>query len=357
MNKVAKKRIYFLLEYLGGRGGVENVLMNVTRYMEQLGYYVAVLLPNKSEDNIWESQISNLFYYNEDVNLEIDNKLEFISSKVDGLNKLFDNIGYPDIIVASHMPITTLYSRLLIGYTHDIKIISWIHSPLALFGDSKKYLKYADIHWGISDNIISELKNEVDEDLIYKVSNPISMEVENYNLELENNFIYIGRLENYTKRLDVLLNALSMCNFDWKLDIYGDGQDRYYVEEIIDKLNLSKKVNLKGYVENPWSKIKNAKALLLSSDYESFSLVVAEALCRGIPVVSTKSAGPIEMIEDGHNGYLADLGNVDSFKEKIEIISKLSADELERLKLNATKSVGDFSIEKVIERMRLTLKT
>ncbi|MCC0627629.1 MULTISPECIES: hypothetical protein [unclassified Clostridioides] len=48
---------------------------------------------------------------------------------------------------------------------------------------------------------------------------------------------------------------------------------------------------------------------------------------------------------------------MDSFKGKIEIISKLSAYELERLKLNATKSVDDFSIEKVIERMRLTLDT
>ena len=47
-------------------------------------------------------------------------------------------------------------------------------------------------------------------------------------------YIYIGRLSNYQKRLDIIFKALSLIedDFEYELDIIGDGPDRTYLENL-----------------------------------------------------------------------------------------------------------------------------
>ncbi|MFL8800267.1 MULTISPECIES: glycosyltransferase [unclassified Clostridioides] len=347
------KKIFFVLEHLSGQGGVETVVTKVVNELEKRGYIVVVLLPNRSDDDIWELNLHNVYYYNNYEDCKNRNDLDSILSKVKGINRILIDLGKPDIIIGTHMPITVLYSRLVVGY-EDVKVISWMHSSLELFGNSSKYLKHADIHWSISTNLTYELERLINKKYIYSIPNPIDINVDMLDISLENNFVYIGRLENYTKRFDILFTSLSKLDTEWTLDIYGDGPDKKYIECIINELDLNDKVKMKGYVRNPWKHINYKKALLLSSEHEAFPMVILEALSRGIPVVATECGGIEEIIKYGYNGYLAKVCNSESFYEEITQLLNLSYYELCEMQKNARQSVHCYSTNIILDKMEET---
>lgn len=84
----------------------------------------------------------------------------------------------------------------------------------------------------------------------------------------------------------------------YSLVILGDGEYRCKYEEIAEKLNIPKeKVIMPGYVDNPYYYLSKASLLVFSSIYEGFGNVILEAMCCGVPVVSTDcDFGPREII-------------------------------------------------------------
>ena len=90
---------------------------------------------------------------------------------------------------------------------------------------------------------------------------------------------------------------------DWKLTIVGDGDDREDLQKRIDEYGL-KRVEITGFV-NPINYYKRASILLLTSEYEGFGLVVAEAMSHGVvPVVYNSFESAKDLITDGYNGVL-----------------------------------------------------
>jgi Glycosyltransferase len=127
-------------------------------------------------------------------------------------------------------------------------------------------------------------------------------------------FIYVGRIQlNDQKNLSEMLLGLSHLKLKWKLDIYGDGEiDK--VSDLAYKLNILDNIQFHGWVMNPWIKMKNVDALLLTSTYEGFGMVLAEAISRGIPCISSDCpVGPSDIILNGVNGYLYKMGDIDDF--------------------------------------------
>ena len=71
-------------------------------------------------------------------------------------------------------------------------------------------------------------------------------------------------------------------------------------------------VGLPAFVSNPYAYLRRASVFVLSSQWEGFGLVVAEALACGTPVVSTDCpSGPREILKDGALGRLVPPGNAD----------------------------------------------
>ena len=65
-------------------------------------------------------------------------------------------------------------------------------------------------------------------------------------------------------------------------------------------------VSLPGFSTNPYSEMKESDIFVCSSRAEGFSLVIAEAMALGIPVVSTYCSGPNELLEEGKYGMLVE---------------------------------------------------
>lgn len=106
----------------------------------------------------------------------------------------------------------------------------------------------------------------------------------------EATLLYLGRLQAWDKGLDLLLGALSRVTEhlpDARLIIAGDGPDRAEVESLACSLGLTDRVSFVGRVdgEAKWELLRRASVLAVPSRYESFGLVVLEALAVGTPVV------------------------------------------------------------------------
>ena len=127
--------------------------------------------------------------------------------------------------------------------------------------------------------------------------------------EKEKVFVSVGRLES-VKDQDMMVRAFNQFHQShpgYKLVIYGEGPMRKQLEALISSLGLEGTVVLPGRNNNVWEAISSAECFLLSSEYEGMSNAMVEALCLGLPVVSTKVAGATEIIKDGENGYLVDV--------------------------------------------------
>lgn len=96
-----------------------------------------------------------------------------------------------------------------------------------------------------------------------------------------------------------------------RLDIYGDGPDRVALQRLIEELGLAASVRLHGHVDDRDQVFDTAALMLVSTAYEGQGLSIAEALVRGVPVVSFDVRyGPRETI--GAAGIVVPPADVDA---------------------------------------------
>ncbi|WP_294047255.1 glycosyltransferase [Sphingomonas sp.] len=115
--------------------------------------------------------------------------------------------------------------------------------------------------------------------------------------------IGIGRLSQQ-KRWDRAIAALAgVERRDTQLMILGEGEARGTLENQIGVLGLRERVRLPGYSTNPRPALAQARALVLTSDFEGVPGVIHEALALGTPVVTTDSSVAIrEIVSSPHQG-------------------------------------------------------
>lgn len=142
-----------------------------------------------------------------------------------------------------------------------------------------------------------------------------------YKGEREKTVIGAGRLDKQ-KNFPLLIDAFQKFqkeHSEYKLIIYGEGPERDYLETYAkDKLNDTS-FDLPGRINNLPEMINKASVFVLSSDYEGVPNVVIEAMAMGVPCVSTDCApgGAAELIDDGVNGFIVPVGDVDMMSKRI----------------------------------------
>jgi glycosyltransferase involved in cell wall biosynthesis len=130
----------------------------------------------------------------------------------------------------------------------------------------------------------------------------------------------VGRL-NPQKDYPTLFRAVAKVRQYRKvrLIVLGEGPDRSSLERLSDQLGISDILAMPGFVDNPYAYMRQARLFVLSSRWEGFGLVVAEAMACGCPVLSTDCpSGPAEILEGGRYGRLTPVGDSVEMARAIE---------------------------------------
>lgn len=122
--------------------------------------------------------------------------------------------------------------------------------------------------------------------------------------------VSVGRLSREKNQL-LLLEAFEEFHRTFQeycLVIYGEGEYRDVLERRIRELKAEEYIFLPGSDPDVILRIINAAIFVMSSDYEGMSNALIEAMCLGLPCISTRVSGAGELIEDGVNGKLINIG-------------------------------------------------
>ena len=133
-------------------------------------------------------------------------------------------------------------------------------------------------------------------------------------------FISVGRLTKQ-KNFQYLIHEFSSfrkLNPKFNLLIFGEGEERNKLKEIIENYNLKDTIFLMGYSDIIYYYMKNAKALILSSLWEDPGFVLIEsALCNLSIISSDCKNGPREFLNNGDGGFLFESNKKNALKNKI----------------------------------------
>lgn len=239
-------------------------------------------------------------------------KTNLIKYKIKQERKKILNDNY-DIEIAFKHGFTTLFTY----YGNSKKKINWVHCDCNLNDPAQKYqTTFKKIINKFDYNILLTNSLKKDFEKKYNCSNckVIKNIIDDKKiLELSKNtktntngllFVSVGRLSR-EKGFENLIEAFYLLKkddllHDIKLEIYGDGDLKYILQDLIDKYDLNNYIMLKGRTDNPYIPIKNANMYILSSLNEGYGLVLIESFICKTPVISTDVISARELIDKKH---------------------------------------------------------
>lgn len=159
--------------------------------------------------------------------------------------------------------------------------------------------------------------------------------------------LYVGRLSE-EKGLDDLINAVAeIDNSNFDLRIVGDGPYRELLEQQVIAKGLQERfefVGQKSFGPELFVEYENADIFILPSHTEGMPRSIAEAMGKGLPVISTQVGGIPEMVTSGENGILVSPGDVAGLASAIQMLIENS--ELRKNMSEASLARADLLTER-----------
>ena len=135
--------------------------------------------------------------------------------------------------------------------------------------------------------------------------------------------------------------------FQW----IGDGELRSTMEQQIHDLEVEDMVQILGFKRNPFPYVKSADMMFCCSGYEGFCLAICEAMVLGVPVVSTKTSGPIEIIDNDKYGILCDHDEESMFNAVLTMVN--DADLRRHYAMVGKERVKKYAAEECMKQIYL----
>ncbi|MEH7224308.1 N-acetyl-alpha-D-glucosaminyl L-malate synthase BshA [Bacillus sp. JJ1566] len=334
---------------------------------------------------------------------EKGHEIHFISSSLPfRLNKIYSNIyfhevevnqysvfKYPpyDLALASKMAEVTKREKLDLLHVHyaiphaacaylakqmvggDVKIVTTLHgTDITVLGYDPSLtelirfgIEQSDAVTGVSQSLVEQtyeliepkkeiktIYNFVDEKIYYK--RDVADLRKQYGIgEDEKVIIHVSNFRK-VKRVPDVIEAFNLIQKEVKskLLLVGDGPELTTACKLISKFGLTDKVLLLGKQENLPELYSISDLKLLLSEKESFGLVLIEAMACGVPTIGTNTGGIPEVIDEGVDGYICELGDLEDIANKA--ISLLNDTRLhKKMSKQAIRSVQQkFNSERIV---------
>jgi glycosyltransferase involved in cell wall biosynthesis len=272
-------------------------------------------------------------------------------------------------IVHSHMFHANLLARCMRVFIRVPRLICTAHSTNE--GGRLRMAAYrltdslADVSTNVSLQAVKEFErrkavpvgtmisvlNGIDIDKYMFDENERLAQRKQFNVVNNTVILAVGRLYE-AKGYPNLLNAFSMLAADddgLRLWIIGDGPLREQLEHMVDALALNEKVSFLGVRHDVEKIMSAADVFVLSSKWEGFGLVVAEAMAVERVVVATDCGGVAEVL--GSCGFLVQPDDPKGLSDKLKEAIELSPEQSKALGKEARdRIVKEFSLDSVVNR-------
>lgn len=311
---------------------------NIVLIMSRLGFggaeRVAVSFCNWIVENT-NDKVTILKFDNDDSAYELDDRVNVINFEKNSSNRVMAIINRYRFCkknlkkLNANLVFAMFYQTELYAYFSkpcNCKVIGSERCNVLELSNLKKHITYyaakkCDGFIFQTEGIKKTFPIKVQKNSIV-ISNAISnKKVYDINVHNKENVITaMGRL-NSQKGFDTLIKAFSIVNkknSSYTLKIFGEGSDRDTLQNLIDNVDLHDYVQLCGAKSDAINDVANSKIFVLSSRYEGMPNALIEAMATGTACISTDCKfGPSELINDGKNGLLVPVDDVEVLAEKI----------------------------------------
>ena len=298
-------------EMLGNLPEGVNIIYG-TNYFSSIDYTIKEVIKSKSIQKIFNK-----------IRVVFDMKTGLIEKRIKKERKKILKEKY-DVEIAFKDGFTALFT----AFGNSKKKLHWLHYEYKKTNPNGKYdelfkkilpkfNQIVAVSKGVEDafNDLYHLENKtqvitnlIDTDKIKKKSKE-ECDVKLSSKDL--NIVSVGRLHK-DKAYDRLIKSIyelkqnGKLPSNFRLKIFGDGPEKEMLIGLIKVYELDKYIKLMGKVKNPYKYIKGNDLFVLPSLFESFGLVMIEAMSLNVPVLSTKNNGTSNIIKHDENGYVTE---------------------------------------------------
>ncbi|EOC1070675.1 glycosyltransferase [Cronobacter malonaticus] len=295
---------------LSGLGGMETVCSKLVTLLKARNpdLDISFVFFKEGSRKVSDEWLKNCRHYR--VTSKIKNTKIRRLSFANSLRKIIHR-ERPDLILAIDT-LSCFISKLARQYTWRKPVIfSWLHfSTHNLY--KAKYVQCADYHLSICSAITEQLTNMgINKNRIFTVHNPVQRSHMLIPRPTKGaRFIYVERvIADGQKNVRGLFEGLAKVQGEWVLDIIGTGEDTDLLKAFAQDLGISGRINWHGWRKEPWHFIhdvlQNVSCLLMTSHFEGFGMVLAEASSHGVYSISSDClVGPADIIKENINGNL-----------------------------------------------------
>lgn len=260
----------------------------------------------------------------------------------------------PDVVIAFMLEVFCMTLFALMGV--DVPVISSERIDPHFFGKAKGFMRWVLLrrtsHLVVQTQQIKSFYSKALQKRTTIIPNPVTDKVfDIMPVTKQNRLIAVGRLA-YQKNYPMMFEAFKrlMDEFpSYSLVIYGDGPQREELELQVARMKLQERVLLAGKTENIIEEMNKSTAFLMTSDYEGMSNAMLEALCVGLPIITTEVSGARDLVEDGVNGFVTRSRDVEEFTKAIH---KVLSDKnlMERMEMNNKKRAIEYQKDHIVDQ-------
>ena len=151
------------------------------------------------------------------------------------------------------------------------------------------------------------------------------------------------------KGVAVLLEALARTHVPCRAVIVGRDKHAARYERLAQRLGVADRATFAGVAADPRPYYAAADALVLPTLYEPFGNVNLEAMACALPVLTSKSCGAAELLQEGESGFVRDAGDAAGFAAAIDALQ--DPDNATHMGRNARRVAEGFPIAAMAEKM------
>lgn len=346
-----RKTIAFHIPSLVG-GGAERVICNLANHFAEEGYRVSMIT----------SEMEDHQYYQLDEHVTrvvlpkpTGNRILKIFRRLGILRKAIRDSEAP--VVVSFIGMANLRAILATRFMKTKVIVSVRSAPGREYKGKEKLAKFlfrfaegAVFQTGMAREYFPGTVRRKSTILMNPLLGDFSRA--RYEGQREKEIVTVGRLHP-VKNHEMLLRAFARFHQDdpdYVLRIYGDGENRTKLEELIQELACGESVFLEGNCDAVADAIWKASLFVLTSNTEGMPNALLEAMALGLPCISTDCpcGGPAALIRDGENGLLIPVGDEDALVDAMERILS-EKDFAEKLGRSAEQAKEQYAPEKIYQ--------